>query len=72
MGWSGFASFVLPGLGQLIDGETGRGLAIIGGDVVLGTTHGVPALFARKSKNNLHFPFFAVTLHSQSAVVVKW
>ena len=34
-GWSGFASFVIPGLGQVINGETGRGLAIFGGNVAL-------------------------------------
>ena len=32
-GWSGFASFVLPGLGQVIAGETGRGIAFFAGDV---------------------------------------
>ena len=36
-GWSGLASFVVPGLGQLICGETGRGLAIFAGDVALST-----------------------------------
>lgn len=35
-GWSGVASFVLPGLGQIISGETGRGLGILAGDVVIG------------------------------------
>ena len=35
-GWSGLASFVVPGLGQLICGETGRGLAVFAGDAVLG------------------------------------
>lgn len=34
-GWSGFASFVMPGLGQLIDGEVGRGIAIIGGNIAI-------------------------------------
>lgn len=40
-GWSGFASFVIPGLGQVINGETGRGLAIFGGDVALGVVGSV-------------------------------
>lgn len=33
--WSGIASMAVPGLGQLICGETGRGLGIIAGDIVL-------------------------------------
>ena len=35
-GWSGFASFVLPGLGQVINGETGRGIAFFAGDLAIG------------------------------------
>ncbi|MBQ6044526.1 MAG: hypothetical protein IJL42_03270 [Bacteroidales bacterium] len=35
-GWSGFASFVLPGLGQAINGETGRGIAFFAGDLAIG------------------------------------
>ena len=35
-GWSGLASFFVPGLGQLICGETGRGLAVFAGDAALG------------------------------------
>jgi hypothetical protein len=35
-GWSGFASFVLPGLGQVISGETGRGIAFFAGDLAIG------------------------------------
>lgn len=34
-GWLGFGSFVVPGLGQVLSGETGRGLAIFGGSIVL-------------------------------------
>ena len=32
-GWSGVASFVIPGLGQMICGEVGRGFAWLGGSV---------------------------------------
>lgn len=35
-GWSGTASFFIPGLGQIICGETGRGLAFLGGQVLAG------------------------------------
>ena len=35
-GWAGFASFVLPGLGQVISGETGRGIAFFAGDLAIG------------------------------------
>ena len=34
--WSGIASMAVPGLGQLISGETGRGLGIIAGDIAIG------------------------------------
>ena len=39
--WSGFASFAIPGLGQVISGETGRGLAVFGGDVAIGVVGSV-------------------------------
>ena len=42
-GWSGFASFVLPGLGQVISGETGRGLAFFAGDVGFSVAAGLCA-----------------------------
>lgn len=32
-GWAGVASFVIPGLGQVICGESGRGLAFFGGNL---------------------------------------
>ena len=35
-GWAGLASFVVPGLGQVICGEAGRGIAIFAGDLALG------------------------------------
>nr|ACA61153.1 TM2 [uncultured microorganism] len=41
--WSGLASFAIPGLGQVICGETGRGLAIFGGDLALGLVNSVVA-----------------------------
>lgn len=31
--WSGVASFFIPGLGQMISGEVGRGFAYLGGHV---------------------------------------
>ena len=34
--WSGVASAFIPGLGQLICGETGRGLAVFAGDAAFG------------------------------------
>ena len=36
-GWSGFASFVIPGLGQAIVGEWGRGAAFFLGNITLGS-----------------------------------
>ena len=33
--WAGFASWTVPGLGQLICGETGRGIGIIAGGLAL-------------------------------------
>lgn len=35
-GWAGVASFFIPGLGECIDGEWGRGLAFIGANMGLG------------------------------------
>ena len=35
-GWSAVASAVVPGLGQMICKETGRGIGILAGDVALG------------------------------------
>jgi len=49
-GWSGLASFFVPGLGQLICGETGRGLAVFAGDAALGLA---TSLCAAKYKSYL-------------------
>ena len=38
--WSGVASFAVPGLGQLICKETGRGIAVFAGDVAFGVAGG--------------------------------
>ena len=35
VGWYGVSSFFLPGIGQLLSGETWRGLAFMGGEAVL-------------------------------------
>lgn len=35
VGWYGVTSFFVPGIGQLLSGETWRGLAFIGGEAVL-------------------------------------
>ena len=39
--WSGVASFFIPGLGQMICGEVGRGLAFLGGTIGLSIAGGV-------------------------------
>lgn len=41
--WSGAGSFVVPGLGQLICGETGRGIAVFAGDAAIGIAAGLCA-----------------------------
>ena len=46
--WMGAGSFIVPGLGQILSGETGRGIAIFAGDVALGA---VGSVFARKMVN---------------------
>ena len=33
--WLGFASFIIPGLGEICEGEWGRGLCIVGANVLL-------------------------------------
>ncbi|MBR4818303.1 MAG: hypothetical protein IKZ72_06680 [Bacteroidales bacterium] len=40
-GWSGLASAVVPGLGQLVCGEAGRGIAVFAGDFAFGVAAGV-------------------------------
>lgn len=46
-GWSGVASFFIPGLGQMVSGEIGRGCAFLGGTIglCLLTTLGSAALY---------------------------
>ena len=34
--WAGIGSFFVPGLGQLVSGEAGRGIAIFGGNAAFG------------------------------------
>ena len=43
-GWMGFGSFVVPGLGQVLSGETGRGIAIFAGGTALNV---VGSVFAK-------------------------
>lgn len=57
-GWSAFASLVVPGLGQALSGEVGRGLAFFGGSVALNAVGNVSArrmldCFSRDSEGNL-------------------
>lgn len=40
-GGCGVASFFIPGLGQFIEGEVGRGLGWLGGSIVAGALYGV-------------------------------
>ena len=42
-GWAGAASFVVPGLGQMICKEGGRGVAILGGDIAIGIVGNIAA-----------------------------
>ena len=42
-GWSGVASFFIPGLGQMICGEVGRGFAFLGGAIGLPLVGGIIA-----------------------------
>ena len=39
--WTGLESFAVPGMGHLIMGETGRGWAFLGADIVVGAAGGV-------------------------------
>lgn len=40
-GWSGFASFLIPGLGQMISREVGRGFAWFGGAAASSLVYGI-------------------------------
>jgi len=44
-GWCGFASFCIPGLGQAISGEVGRGFAWFGGYMVTYSLIGAGGIF---------------------------
>lgn len=35
--WNGFASFLIPGLGEIFEGEWGRGLCIAGANILMGS-----------------------------------
>lgn len=49
--WSGAASWLIPGLGQVVCGETGRGLAFFGADIALSV---VGRIGGEKFKNNVN------------------
>jgi hypothetical protein len=49
--WSGVASWLVPGLGQVVCGETGRGLAFFGADIALSV---VGRIGGEKFKNNVN------------------
>ena len=57
-GWSGVASFFIPGLGQVVCGEVGRGLAWWGGSVACSTATIVLSLVTAYSSYG-DFLFFA-------------
>ena len=48
----GLASFFVPGLGQMISGETGRGLAFLGGTAASYIVYGIGAYQAISSADN--------------------
>lgn len=56
--WSGLASFAVPGLGQMICGETGRGLAVLGGSAALSMVNSAVARkylsYAQKDADGHH------------------
>lgn len=53
-GVAGVCSFFIPGLGQIIDGEVGRGLLIMGGAAVVGAvTYGVAAGIAGNAQTDV-------------------
>lgn len=35
--WNGFASFLIPGLGEIFEGEWGRGLCVVGANILMGS-----------------------------------
>lgn len=35
--WNGFASFLIPGLGEIFEGEWGRGLCVAGANILMGS-----------------------------------
>lgn len=53
-GWSGFASLVMPGLGQMTCGETGRGFAWLGGTIGCYMIAGIGSSIAMGSMPHYH------------------
>lgn len=49
---SGLCSFIIPGLGQVVCGETGRGLAFFGGSIGCGIIYSIGAAQFTYSLNN--------------------
>lgn len=51
-GVAGLCSFLIPGLGQMLSGETGRGLAFLGADLGCGVLYYAGAVSATNDLNN--------------------
>ena len=54
-GINGVCSFLVPGLGQMLSGETGRGLAFFGGYVGCAIVYGVGAVQVMSNVSNIDY-----------------
>ena len=75
---SGVCSFIMPGLGQMISGETGRGLAFLGGTTggllvgCVGYGLTINSIYSSGSSNNSIGPAIGLMLVGFSAMTVVY
>jgi len=54
-GINGVCSFLVPGLGQVLSGETGRGIAFFGGSVGFAIVYGIGAVQVMSNVSNIDY-----------------
>lgn len=67
---SGLASFFIPGLGQMITGETGRGFGYLGGYILSGVVYGIGAGLVLNSVDPYYGSVNSSTLGTGSFMVI--
>ena len=70
--WSGVASFFIPGLGQMICGEVGRGLAFLGGQVLAGGIIGFSYVMSYQVDNYQPYVIGTLVAGAAAAAIDIW